>query len=269
MLSDEGSRKPGAATAVQRDKPSSVVLSENEGMRNMMNRREAIKLTAMATAAYATLSTQSPAQTAPAGPFALAPLPFAVDALEPHIDAATMTIHHDKHHAAYVANLNKAMAGHDELAKKKVEELISDLDAIPESIRTQVRNFGGGHANHALFWQMLSKNGGGAPKGEVAEALIKSFGSYDKFKEVFTKSALTLFGSGWAWLSLNKEKKLIVESTPNQDSPLTKGNVPLLGIDVWEHAYYLKYQNRRPDYIAAFYNVINWEFVEAQYQKAI
>lgn len=237
-----------------------------------MNRREAIKLTLMA-AAGASLSPQlqaQPATPAPAssGPFALPPLPYPADALEPHIDAATMTIHHGKHHASYVANLNKAVAGHDDLAKKTVEDLVSDLNAIPEAIRNQVRNFGGGHANHALFWQMLSKNGGGTPKGDIAAAVNKSFGSYDKFKESFTKAASTLFGSGWAWLSLTKDRKLIVETTPNQDSPLTKGNIPLLGIDVWEHAYYLKYQNRRPDYIAAFYNVINWEFVEARFQKA-
>ncbi len=238
----------------------------------MMNRREAIKMTAMAAGAYAALSMDLPAQTTaavPSGPFALAPLPYAADALEPHIDAATMTIHHGKHHAAYVTNLNKAVAGRDGLAGKTVDELISDLDALPEAIRTQVRNFGGGHANHTLFWRMLSKNGGGAPKGEISDALARDFGSFDKFKEAFSKSASTLFGSGWAWLSLTKEKKLIVETTPNQDSPLMKGNLPLLGIDVWEHAYYLKYQNRRPDYIAAFYNLIDWDFVQARYAKAV
>ena len=179
-----------------------------------------------------------------------------------------MEIHHDKHHAAYVNNLNKAIVEFPELRKKSIEELVRGLDAVPEKIRTAVRNNGGGHANHTLFWQMMKKNGGGEPKGELAKGIDKSFGSFAKFQEKFTEAATKVFGSGWAWLSLDGEKNLIVESTANQDSPISQGRTPLLGLDVWEHAYYLKYQNRRPEYIGAFYNVINWDFVAERYDAS-
>lgn len=195
-------------------------------------------------------------------------LPYAHNALEPHIDAQTMEIHHGKHHQAYVNNLNAALEKAPELQGKSIEELIADLDSVPEAIRTAVRNNGGGHANHSLFWEILSPNGGGAPTGEIAEAIDKTFGSFDKFKEEFAAAAATRFGSGWAWLVVKKSGELAVYSTPNQDSPIMEGDTPLLGIDVWEHAYYLKYQNRRPDYIAAFWNVVNWDKVNELYKAA-
>ncbi len=185
-------------------------------------------------------------------------LPYAFDALEPHIDAQTMQIHHGKHHQAYINNLNAALEAHPDLQSKSVEDLIKDLNALPEAIRTAVRNNGGGHANHTLFWTLLAPNGGGAPTGKAAEAITGAFGSFDTFKEQFAKAATTRFGSGWAWL-VSSSGKLAIESTANQDSPIMEGKTPLLGLDVWEHAYYLKYQNRRPDYIAAFWNVVNWE----------
>jgi len=199
--------------------------------------------------------------------YQLPELPYPANALEPHIDEQTMNIHHGKHHNTYVTNLNKALEGHDDLVKKSVEELISNLDAVPENIRTAVRNNGGGHANHSLFWQILSPNGGGEPTGELAEAINKKFGSFEKFKEEFTAAALGRFGSGWAWLVVNNGE-LEVMSTPNQDSPLMEGKTPILGLDVWEHAYYLKYQNRRPDYVQAFWNVVNWEEVAKRYNEA-
>src|SRR6266851_4896761 len=235
----------------------------------MLTRREAIIKTAAAGAVCATVAAlpalgAEPA--APEGPFKLPPLPYPFDALEPHIDAKTMDIHHGKHHATYVANLNKAIAGHADLANKSVEELLRDLAALPESIRTAVRNSGGGHANHSLYWQTMKKDGGGEPKGELAKAINKQFGSFLGLQEALTGTATKVFGSGWAWLALDG-KEVKVESTPNQDSPLLQGRPPLLGIDVWEHAYYLKHQNRRGDYIAAFYRVINWEFVEQRYEK--
>ncbi len=198
--------------------------------------------------------------------YKLPELPYAYDALEPHIDKETMNIHHTKHHNTYVTNLNNALEGHDDLASKSVEELISDMDAIPEDIRTAVRNNGGGHANHALFWELLSPNGGGTPTGSLAEAIDKKFGGFDAFKEEFAKAGATRFGSGWAWLVLNNGE-LEVMSTPNQDSPLMEGKTPLLGLDVWEHAYYLNYQNRRPDYISAFWNVVNWDEVAKRFEK--
>ncbi len=235
----------------------------------MLTRREAIIKTAAAGAVCATvaaLPALSAEPAAPEGPFKLPPLPYPFDALEPHIDAKTMEIHHGKHHATYVANLNKAIAGHADLAKKSVEELLRDLAALPESIRTAVRNSGGGHANHSLFWQTMKKEGGGQPKGELAKAIEKQFGSYTAVSTDLVSTALKVFGSGWAWLTLDG-KQLKVESTPNQDSPLLQGRQPLLGIDVWEHAYYLKHQNRRGDYIAAFHRVINWDFVEQRYEK--
>ena len=194
-------------------------------------------------------------------------LPYAYNALEPHIDEQTMVIHHDRHHAAYVNNLNAALEGQDDLSSKSIEDLVSNLNAVPENIRTAVRNNGGGHANHSLFWQVMSPNGGGAPTGEVADAITSTFGSYDKFKEEFSKAAATRFGSGWAWLVVDNGK-LAVTSTPNQDSPLMEGKTPILGLDVWEHAYYLKYQNKRPDYIGAFFNVINWDEVNKRFAAA-
>ncbi|HHY72999.1 MAG TPA: superoxide dismutase [Bacillus bacterium] len=199
--------------------------------------------------------------------FELPQLPYAYDALEPHIDARTMEIHHTKHHNTYVTNLNNALEGNEELLNKSVEEVISNLDAVPEAARTAVRNNGGGHANHTLFWTVMSPNGGGAPTGELADAITQKFGSFDAFKEEFAKAAATRFGSGWAWLAVNNGQ-LEVTSTPNQDSPLMEGKTPILGLDVWEHAYYLNYQNRRPDYISAFWNVVNWEEVTNRYNAA-
>lgn len=199
--------------------------------------------------------------------FELPQLPYAYDALEPHIDKETMNIHHTKHHNTYVTNLNAALEGNEALQSKSVEELIANLDAVPEEKRTAVRNNGGGHANHSFFWQILSPNGGGEPKGELAEAINKKFGSFENFKEEFGKAATTRFGSGWAWLAI-KDGELELYSTPNQDSPIMEGKTPLLGLDVWEHAYYLKYQNRRPEYIASFWNVVNWDEVEKRYQAA-
>jgi superoxide dismutase, Fe-Mn family len=199
--------------------------------------------------------------------FELPQLPYAYDALEPHIDKETMNIHHTKHHNTYVTNLNNALEGNEELLSKTVEEVISNLDAVPESARTAVRNNGGGHANHTLFWQVISPNGGGEPTGELAEAISQKFGSFESFKEEFAKAATTRFGSGWAWLVVNNGQ-LEVTSTPNQDSPLMEGKTPVLGLDVWEHAYYLNYQNRRPEYIGAFWNVVNWEEVNKRFNEA-
>jgi Fe-Mn family superoxide dismutase len=237
----------------------------------MMTRRHALKTTSLALFTYAFASplrmAHAQATPAPSGPFTLPPLPYAFDALEPHIDAQTIQIHHDKHHAAYVANLNKAVAGYPDLAAKPVEDLLKDLNAVPEKIRTLVRNNGGGHYNHSLFWQMMNKSAGGEPSGELAKAIDKKFKSFGAFKEQFTKAAVGQFGSGWAWL-VHEGGELKIESSPNQDSPLsTPGKVPLLGVDVWEHAYYLKYQNRRPEYVAAWFNVINWDFVSQRFQN--
>lgn len=204
----------------------------------------------------------------------LPPLPYALDALEPHIDAKTMEIHHGKHHAAYIANLNKAIEGNGALEAKTIEELISNLGAVPEDIRKTVRNNGGGHANHALFWSILGPNAGGAPTGALAAAINSAFGSFDAFKEAFKKAALTRFGSGWAWLVVKPDGTLAVTSTPNQDNPIMGeaadccGCPPLVGIDVWEHAYYLNYQNRRPDYVDAFWNVVNWNAVAERFAAA-
>ena len=194
-------------------------------------------------------------------------LPYAHDALVPHIDAQTMEIHHGRHHATYVNNLNAALEGHADLQNKSVEELISNLDALPEGIRNAVRNNGGGHANHTLFWEILSPNGGGAPTGELADAINAAFGSFDNFKAEFAKAATTRFGSGWAWLTA-EGGKVAISSTPNQDSPVMEGKTPILGLDVWEHAYYLNYQNKRPDYIAAFWNVVNWDEVSKRFAAA-
>lgn len=199
----------------------------------------------------------------------LPPLPYPTNALEPHIDATTMEIHHGRHHNTYVTNLNAALESAPELQSKTVEELISDLNAVPESIRTAVRNNGGGHANHSLFWTVIGPNGGGAPTGALAAAIDSELGGFEKFKEDFAKAAATRFGSGWAWLAVSPEGKLKVYSLPNQDSPLMEGDTPILGLDVWEHAYYLKYQNKRPDYIAAFWNIVNWEEVGKRYEAAV
>ncbi len=194
-------------------------------------------------------------------------LPYAYDALEPNIDAMTMEIHHSRHHQTYINNLNATLEGTG-LEDVAVEELVANLDRVPEAKRQAVINNGGGHANHSMFWQMMSPNGGGNPQGDVAKAIDAELGGLEAFKEAFKKAAVGRFGSGWAWLSITSDKKLIVENTLNQDSPLMHGNTPLLGLDVWEHAYYLKYQNKRPDYIAAFFNVVNWEDVERRYQAA-
>ena len=200
--------------------------------------------------------------------YTLPKLSYAYDALEPHIDAATMEIHHTKHHQTYINNVNAALEG-TEFADLPVEELVKKTKSLPENLQGVVRNNGGGHANHTLFWTVMSPNGGGAPVGDVAKAIDSQLGGLEKFKEAFTKAALTRFGSGWAWLSVTPDKKVVVESSANQDSPLMDGNTPILALDVWEHAYYLKYQNRRPEYIGAFYNAVNWEEVERRYHAAI
>lgn len=198
--------------------------------------------------------------------YSLPDLPYAFDALEPHIDAKTMEIHHGKHHNAYVTKVNDALASAD-VADMPIEELCAKLDSVPENIRGAVRNNGGGHANHSLFWTVMSPNGGGAPSGDLAAAIDSELGGMDKFKEAFSNAAATRFGSGWAWLSVDGGK-LVVESTPNQDNPWMEGRTPILGLDVWEHAYYLNYQNRRPDYISAFFNVIDWDAVAERYAGA-
>ncbi|HOE66538.1 MAG TPA: superoxide dismutase [Candidatus Hydrogenedentes bacterium] len=200
--------------------------------------------------------------------YELPKLPYAYDALEPYIDAQTMEIHHAKHHQAYIANVNKALEGLDAFASKPVEDLLRDVASVPENARQAVINNGGGHANHSLFWQILGKGKGGAPKGELAKAIDAEFGGFDAFKEKFGNAALTRFGSGWAWLGAGKGK-IVLLSTPNQDSPLLQGVTPFLGLDVWEHAYYLKYQNRRADYIAAWWNVVDWDAVTEFYQAAV
>ncbi len=199
--------------------------------------------------------------------YTLPPLPYPNNALEPHIDARTMEIHHDKHHNAYVTNLNKALEGRG-LPEQSIEDLCRNIEKIPEDIRTTVRNNGGGHANHSMFWTIMSPKGGGKPIGDLAKAIDSELGGFDKFKEQLNTAATTRFGSGWGWLSVEKSGKLVVESTPNQDNPYMIGKTPILGIDVWEHAYYLLYQNRRPDYVAAFWNVIDWKAVDDRYKAA-
>ncbi len=201
--------------------------------------------------------------------YQLPDLPYAYDALEPHIDARTMEIHHSKHHNAYVTNLNAALEGHDDLANQSIESLITNLDSVPEDIRTAVQNNGGGHANHSLFWTIMSPNGGGGPTGAVAEAIAADLGGAEAAKETFVTAATTRFGSGWAWLVV-KDGKLDILSTANQDNPIMTGDgTPILGLDVWEHAYYLKYQNLRPDYIEAWTNTINWDEVNRRYEVAL
>ena len=205
-------------------------------------------------------------------PFTLPALPYAYDALEPHIDAQTMEIHYTRHHQAYVNNLNAALQGAGLDDGRPVQDLLTGLESLPEAVRAAVRNNGGGHYNHSLFWQVMSPQGGGAPTGALAAAIDSDLGGFDAFKDAFTKAALTRFGSGWAWLSVRPDGQLAVESSANQDSPLVQGvgsgNTPILGLDVWEHAYYLKYQNRRPDYIAAFYDVVHWPEVAQRYAAA-
>lgn len=201
-------------------------------------------------------------------PFELPPLPYDYTALEPHIDEQTMRIHHDKHHATYVSNVNQALEGHADLASMTVEQLLASLGSVPESIRTKVNNNGGGHANHTLFWQIMSPNGGGEPTGALAQAITSTFGSFASFKEQFAAAATGRFGSGWAWLVVDGSGNLSITSTANQDSPISQGLKPILGLDVWEHAYYLKYQNRRADYITAWWNVVNWPKVAELYAQA-
>ena len=199
--------------------------------------------------------------------YKLPDLPYAYDALEPHIDEETMKLHHDKHHNTYVENVNKALEGHDDLQNVSIEELVAKLDEVPEDIRTAVRNNGGGHANHSLFWEIMSPNGGGEPAGELADAINETFGSLDNLKDEVKTAATGQFGSGWGWLVVeNGELKVV--NTPNQDSPLTDGQTPILGVDVWEHAYYLNYQNKRPAYVDAFWEVVNWDEVARRYEEA-
>lgn len=200
--------------------------------------------------------------------YTLPELPYAYDALEPHIDAKTMEIHHAKHHQTYINNINAGIEG-TEWEDLSVEELVSKANQVPEDLKNNVINNGGGHANHSLFWTVMSPDGRGNPQGEIAQAIDKELGGFEAFKEAFTKAALTRFGSGWAWLSVAPDQTIIVENSANQDSPLMHGNTPILGLDVWEHAYYLKYQNRRPEYIAAFFNVVNWKEVNRRYLEAL
>jgi Fe-Mn family superoxide dismutase len=199
--------------------------------------------------------------------YSLPDLPYAYDALEPHVDARTMEIHHTKHHQAYINKANEALAG-TEWADKCVDEVLKQLSSLPTDLQGPVRNHGGGHSNHSLFWTIMSPTGGGAPSGELADAINSTFGSFDAFKEKFAAAAATRFGSGWAWLSVNASGGLEVESTANQDSPLSVGHTPILGLDVWEHAYYLHYQNRRPDYVSAFWNVVSWDEVSCRFAAA-
>ena len=198
----------------------------------------------------------------------LPPLPYAFDALEPHIDAKTMEIHHGKHHQAYVNNLNAALEKAPELQNKSLDDLLKNLNSVPEAVRTAVRNNGGGHWNHTMFWQIMAPGAGGNPSGAIGEAITKSFGGFDKFKEQLNSAATSRFGSGWAWLVVERGGGLKIESTPNQDNPLMEGRTAIMGIDVWEHAYYLKYQNRRPDYLAAWWNVANWKEIGKRFEAA-
>jgi Fe-Mn family superoxide dismutase len=242
-------------------------------MANLNRRTAIVQMSALAGAALAanrlcaegTPVAQAATPAAPpTGPFTLPPLPYAYDALEPYFDAETMHLHHDKHHQAYVNNLNAAVAGHPELSAKTVDELVANLTEVPESIRTAVRNNGGGHANHSFWWPMLGK-GSAAPSGELAKAIDARFGTFSAFQEQLTKAALSVFGSGWAWLAKLPDGTLTIETTPNQDSPLTAGHQPIIGVDVWEHAYYLKYHNVRADYVKAFFQVINWDSVSGRF----
>ncbi len=252
-----------------------------------MNRRQALRNLALGSAAVALAGAQrgfadapathaaasspqaAPAAPTAAGPFTVPALGYAFDALEPHLDAQTMQIHHDKHHAAYVTNLNKAVAGRKEVEGWSVERLVRELTAVPEDIRPAVRNHGGGHWNHSLLWTSLKKDGGREPDADLAKAVGAAFGSFETCRERFQAAALGVFGSGWAWLSTDAKGVVQIETSPNQDSPLSSGRVPLIGVDVWEHAYYLKFQNRRADYLAAFANVIDWSVVSLRYRQAM
>lgn len=231
----------------------------------MITRRTALRSLSLAAAALA--APRLPAADAPA-PFKLPPLPYAHDALEPFIDARTMELHHARHHQAQVDGLNRAVAGHPNLAALSAEALLQRLDQLPDAIRTAVRNNAGGHVNHTLFWFQMRKNPDGRPVGALADAIQRKFGGFDAFKAEFAKAAMGVFGSGWAWLNADAAGQLVIGSTPNQDNPLMAGQRPLLGLDVWEHAYYLKHQNRRADYVAAYWNVIDWEAVDARYHAA-
>jgi Fe-Mn family superoxide dismutase len=229
-----------------------------------LNRRDLISSVGVASAAAMLASTS---QTASAAEAKLPELDYAKDALEPHIDAQTMEIHHGKHHQAYINNLNKALADHPQLQSKPIEELLANLDSVPESIRTTVRNNGGGHLNHTLFWKMMAPNGGNQDRGQVGKAIDSTFGGFEKFQQAFAAAAAGQFGSGWAWL-VASNGKLEIMATANQDTPVSKGMSPLLGVDVWEHAYYLKYQNLRANYVTAWWNVVNWSFVNELFAKA-
>ena len=232
-----------------------------------MSRRDAVSVLALGGAALAVTPEFVLAQGAtPATPYTLPPLPYPVAALEPHIDAQTMTIHHGKHHQAYVTNLNAALAANAAIAATPLDQLLADLSKVPENVRTAVRNNGGGHVNHQQFWTLMAPRAGGAPAGAVADAIAGTFGSFEKFRELFGQAALTRFGSGWAWLSEDKGK-LVIHSTGNQDTPSMEGKRAIFGLDVWEHAYYLKYQNRRGEYVGAFWNVINWAEVNRRLGK--
>jgi len=241
----------------------------------MLNRRDWLKVTGVTALAsigsFGLDAASGQAQTTGGSsyPFTLPPLPYEYDALEPFVDTETMHIHHDKHHAAYVNNLNAALANHPELAQMSVEDLIRHLDKVPDTVRTAVRNNGGGHANHSFFWQIMQKNGPGQPTGDLGSAIGKTFGSFAAFQDQFTKAALSVFGSGWAWLSLDDKKQIAIETTPNQESPWMAGRTPLVGVDVWEHAYYLKYRNVRADYLVAFYKVVAWDIANQRYQRAL
>lgn len=244
---------------------------------NGLDRRSFLRAAGVTVAAAGTIGTNvlssgttaalAQAPPPPSGPYKLPPLGYAFDALEPYIDALTMQIHHDKHHQAYVNNLNVAVAG-TTLGDQPVDQLIANLDQVPEKIRTAVQNNGGGHANHSLFWQLLKKNGG-QPGSDLERAIDAQLGGFEKFKADFSQAGISRFGSGWAWLLVDENKKLVIESTPNQDTPVMLGKQPILGLDVWEHAYYLKYQNRRPEYVAAFFSVINWPKVDQLYAQAM
>lgn len=238
-----------------------------------LSRRDTLKILALSSAAAATgtWTARADAPPPPTTPvlFTLPPLPYAYDALEPHLDAQTMTIHHTKHHQAYVDNLNKALAIHPDLAAHPLDDLLRNLNDLPESVHTAVRNHGGGHANHALFWSSLSPSGGTPPTGPLGEAITTTFQSFDAMREQLLQAGKSLFGSGWTWLCLDTRGNLMITTTPNQDSPLTRDLLPLVGLDVWEHAYYLKYQNRRADYLDAVARVIDWTTVEARYIEAV
>lgn len=248
-----------------------------------MTRRQAIKTTAFAMAACAT-ATQAADVAAPSTPipttltatpvavtqfYTAGPLPYPSDSLEPYFDKQTMVIHHNSHHLLYVFKLNTAIAKHPELGKRPIDKLLTDINSVPEDIRHAVRNFGGGHYNHSLLWTQLAKEAHIVPKGDLFKAIQKSYDSFAHFKELFNESAINLFGSGWVWLTLDEKKELKIEATPNQDCPLLVGRTPLATIDLWEHAYYLKYQNRRSDYVDAFHKVLNWEVIEQRYEKAM